>query len=104
MTRQTENSEERKSVKRWTMQEDNCLLRHVRARPQNLHHCFLAVADEIYSTFGITYRAVTSKRQDAWCFFTASPNHVSKNRKNGEGVSTNYNIWRRLMNVIRNIV
>lgn len=46
---------------------------------------------------------VVSKKPDSTCFFTASPKHVSRNRKNGEGVESTRNIWQRLMQVIRNL-
>lgn len=98
---------ERRDCKKWTTEENARLLRQVRSFPQNLHKCFLIVSEEI----GRTDKAVQahwyqhlSKQPDAMCFFTASPKHVSKNRKNGMGVETNGSIWRRLMAVIRSIV
>lgn len=107
MTRQANNNNERRDLKRWTPQEDERLLRHVKARPQNLHLCFTMVAEEIGRTptaVQAHWYAVVSKKPNAWCFFTASPHHVSKNRKNGMGVESNSSIWRRLMAVLRNIV
>ena len=108
MARQTRNSRRnRRDMRRWEESENQRLLRQVRAFPQNLSKCFFIVAEEI----GRTDKAVAahwyqylSKRPDAMCFFTASPKHVSKNRKNGMGVESNSNIWRRLMAVIRSIV
>lgn len=108
MARTRRNSvNNRRDMRRWTSEEDARLLRQVRAFPQNLHKCFLIVSEEI----GRTDKAVAahwysslSKKPDAMCFFTASPKHVSKNRKNGMGVESNGNIWRRLMTVIRSIV
>lgn len=98
---------ERRDCRKWTAEEEARLLRQIRTFPQNLHKCFLIVSEEI----GRTDKAVQahwyqhlSKKPEALCFFTASPKHVSKNRKNGMGVETNSSIWRRLMAVIRNII
>ena len=93
--------------KRWSAEEDARLLRQVRAFPQNLHKCFLIVSEELGRTEGAVanhWYTQLSKKPEALCFFTASPKHVSKNRKNGMGVESNGSIWRRLMSVIRNII
>lgn len=94
----------RRDCTRWSEDENQRLLRQVKAFPQNLHKCFLIVGEEI----GRTDKAVAahwysslSKREDAMCFFTASPRHVSKNRKNGMGVETSSGFWRSLMSVFR---
>lgn len=90
----------------WTPQEDALLLRYVKARPQNLHKCFLMVSEQIDRSVGAVanhWYTKVSKDPTNLCFFTASTKHVSKNRKNGAGVATNLSIWRRLLNVIRNI-
>ena len=92
--------------RRWTRQEDDRLLRQVRTFPQNLHRCFVIVAEETGSTEGAVanhWYTVVSKKPEALCFFTASPRHVSKNRKNGMGTTSNGNIWRRLLAVIRGL-
>lgn len=92
--------------RRWTRQEDDRLLRQVRTFPQNLHRCFVIVAEETGRTEGAVanhWYTVVSKKPEALCFFTASPRHVSKNRKNGMGVTSNGNIWRRLLAVIRGL-
>jgi hypothetical protein len=98
--------QENRFNKRWTLAEDERLARQVKAFPQNLHKCFLMVAEELGRTesavAGRWYQHV-SKNPANVCFFTASPRHVSKNRKNGEGVETNNSIWRRLMNIIRGL-
>ena len=94
-------------VRCWNPEEEALLTRTVRARPQNLHQCFLMVSEQIGRTpQGVQahWYAVTSKKPENMCFFTASPHHVSKNRKNGMGVESNNSIWRRLMAVIRNLV
>lgn len=92
--------------RKWTAEEEDKLLRQVRAFPQNLTKCFLIVSESIgrspQAVANHWYTAV-SKRLDSTCFFIASPKHVSRNRKNGEGVESNRSIWQRLMQVIRNL-
>lgn len=93
-------------MKKWTSQEDERLLRQVRTFPQNLTKCFLIVAEEIDRTPSAVashWYTVLSKKPDSLSFFTASPVHVSKNRKNGMGVETNTSIWQRLLRIIRNL-
>lgn len=90
--------------KRWTEEENQRVLRHVRARPQNLTFCFTMVAEEIGRTpsaVAAHWYAELSERQDALCFFTASPKHISKNRKNGEGQVSNNSIWNKLRAIIK---
>lgn len=92
--------------RKWTEEEDNQLLRQVRAFPQNLNKCFLIVSEEIHRTPGAVanhWYTVVSKKPNSTCFFTASPQHVSRNRKNGKGVESNRSIWYRLMSIIRNL-
>lgn len=96
-----------RQCKKWSNEEEQRLLRQVRAFPQNLHKCFLIVAEETGRTEGAVanhWYTVLSKKPESLCFFTASPKHVSRNRKNGMGTESNSNIWRRLMAVIRNII
>jgi hypothetical protein len=92
--------------KRWSRSEDLRLARQIQAFPQNLHKCFMIVAEELGRTesavAGRWYQHV-SKSPSNLCFFTASPKHVSKNRKNGMGVESNPGIWRRLMTVLRSL-
>lgn len=108
MTRRTNQQvSEVRFNKRWTRSEDLRLARQVQAFPQNLHKCFLIVAQELGRTeSGVAGRwyGHVSKDPANTCFFTASPKHVSKNRKNGMGIESNNTIWRRLMSVIRNLV
>jgi hypothetical protein len=97
---------EQRHCRKWSAEEDQVLLRYVKARPQNLHYCFVAVAEQIGRTEGAVanrWYGKVSKDPSNVCFFTASPKHVSKNRKNGMGVETNNSIWRRLMNIIRGL-
>ena len=92
--------------KKWTPNEEQRLLRQVRAFPQNLHKCFVIVSEEIGRTEGAVanhWYSSLSKKPESLCFFTASPKHVSKNRKNGMGEESNRSIWRRLLNIIKNI-
>lgn len=90
--------------KRWTDAENKRLLRQVRAFPQNLHRCFIIVAEET----GRTEKAVAahwysklSKQSNALCFFTASPKHVSKNRKNGIGQESTSSVWKRFIKILK---
>lgn len=92
--------------KRWSRAEDLRLIRQVQAYPQNLHKCFLMVAEELGRTeSGVAGRWYGHVSQDPanMCFFTASPKHVSKNCKNGMGEESNSSIWRRLVAIIRSI-
>jgi len=95
-----------KNCSKWTEEEEKRLLQQVRAFPQNLSKCFIIVSEVI----GRSPRAVEqhwytvlSKRPDVTCFFTASPKHIARNRKNGKGVESNRSIWQRLLTIIRNI-
>lgn len=104
--RLTNDVQEVRHMKRWTRSEDLRILRHVQARPQNLHKCFMMVAEELGRTesavAGRWYQHVSQDPANL-CFFTASPKHVSKNRKNGMGEESTPSIWRRLMTVLRSI-
>lgn len=97
--------------RKWTSHEDTLLLRYVRNYPHNLHRCFLLVSEQLTdegfprtpTAVQAHWYSVLSKKPDVLCFFTASAKHVSKNRKNGMGTESNASIWRRLLNVIRNL-
>ena len=96
----------RRENKKWTTEEEALLLRQVRAFPQNLSKCFVIVSESTgrsKSAVANHWYTVVSKKPNAACFFTASPKHVSKDRKNGEGVESNRSIWQRLMSIIRNM-
>ena len=96
----------RRENKKWTTEEEALLFRQVRAFPQNLSKCFVIVSESTgrsKSAVANHWYTVVSKKLNATCFFTASPKHVSKNRKNGEGVESNRSIWQRLMSIIRNM-
>lgn len=95
-----------RTSKKWTEDEEQRLIRQVRAFPQNLNKCFLIVSEEIERTpaaIASHWYSVTSKRPEVICFFTASAKHVAKNRKNGEGVPSNPSIWCRLLTVLRSL-
>lgn len=96
----------KRSCRKWTEEEDKRLLQQVRIFPQNLSKCFMIVAEVIDRSPGAVanhWYTVLSKRPDVTCFFTASPKHIAKNRKNGKGVESNKSIWKRLLSIIRNI-
>lgn len=100
------SSSYKKTCKRWTEEEDQRLIRHIMAFPQNLNLCFIAVAEETDRTKNAVashWYSVVSKRPEVYCFFTASSSHVCRNRKNGEGTPTAPSIWRRLLNIIESI-
>ena len=104
MRNQNQIEREVKFNKRWTKSEDLRLIRQVQAFPQNLHKCFVLVAQELGRTeSGVAGRwyGHVSKDPANVCFFTASPKHISKNRKNGMGEESNGSIWRRLMTIIK---
>ena len=94
-------------LNRWTPREERLLLDEVRAFPQNLARCFMLVSESTGRTQSAVanhWYTVTSKKPEALCFFTASPKHVSKNRKNGMGIATNESLWRKFMRIINTFV
>lgn len=95
-----------RTLRKWTEEEENLLLRQVKANPQNLKQCFISVSRNIDRTpLAVTHHwyRVLSKKTGTTCFFTASPHHVSKNRKNGRGISCNRGVWYRLLGIIKNL-
>lgn len=98
---------ENRTIRKWSQLEDQKLLNQVRVFPQNLHKCFVIVSEEINRTPGAVanhWYTKVSKQPEALCFFTASPKHVSKNRKNGMGISTTESIWRKFMRILNTFV
>lgn len=92
-----------RNYRRWTHTEDTRLLRQVKAYPQNLHKCFMIVAEEIgrsENAVANRWYGKVSKNPEAKAFFIASPHHVSMNRKNGEGERSTVRIWNRLLRVL----
>lgn len=93
--------------KRWTVQEENRLIKQIEARPQNLQYCFTIVAEELgRTTTGVAahWYAKTSKDSKRICFFTASKNRVSKNRKNGEGEAAPRTLWDKMISLIKSYI
>lgn len=94
------------NYRKWTTEEDEVLIRKVKEHPQNLTRCFISVSlsiDRTPSAVAYHWYAVVSKRPNSTCFFTASPKHISRNRKNSNGTACNRNIWQRLLALIRGI-
>lgn len=93
--------------KKWTEEEEQRLIMQVTVFPQNLNRCFAIVSEVIgrsSSAVATHWYAVTSKRPDVKCFFTASSKHIALNRKNGEGVPSTESIWRKLLRVINRVI
>lgn len=98
--------EEKKALKKWTKEEDDRLLRQVKAFPHNLHKCFIVVAEEIGRTptaVSAHWYSVLSKNPDVLAFFTASSKHVARNRKNGMGEEIDNSIWRKFVRILKSI-
>lgn len=94
------------NYRRWTATEEEILKRYVRASPTNLAKCFIYVAEEIErspTAVANHWYSKTSKDPNFWGFFTASAQHVSKNRKNGEGVESSNSIWNRLLRIVKSL-
>lgn len=107
MSRSKRSVSEVRFNKRWSRAEDLRLIKQIQTFPQNLHKCFVIVAEELGRTeSGVAGRWYTHVSQDPAykCFFTASPKHISVNRKNGMGVESNGSIWRRLMAIIHDFM
>ena len=93
--------------KKWTEEEDAILLDKVKSSSKNLAKCFLVLADELQrSPKSVAHRwyTVVSKREGVCAFGVISSQHFSKNRKNGEGVPITPSLWRRFLNLIRNLI
>ena len=107
MSRSNQRVREVNYKKRWTRSEDLRIVRQIQTYPHNLHRAFLMVAEELGRTeSGVAGRWYTKVSKDPAnvCFFTASPKHISKNRKNGIGEESNNSIWRRLMAIIHDFM
>lgn len=93
--------------RRWTQQEEDRLLRQIKAFPQNLHKCFMLVSDEIgrspQAISAYWYTKLSKKPGIEYVAFgTVTPKYFSKNRKNGEGEQISNTLWRRFLNMFRN--
>ena len=92
-----------RQTRKWTPEEEQVLVNQVRAFPQNMSKCFHIVAETIDRTplaVSNHWYTKTSKNPENLCFFTASPVHVSKNRKNGMGEESTQSVWRRLLRIL----
>lgn len=97
----------KKVCRRWSHEEDLLLVKEIKNNPYNLKMCFLAVAAKTgRSESGVAARWYTAVSKDSqyWCFFTASPKHVSRNRKNGAGTPSNESVWRKMLLAISSIL
>lgn len=96
--------EQAASPRKWTKEDDECLLRYIRNDSTSLNACFIAVAEQIGRTPSAVsshWYASLSKRPDVKAFFFASSKHICMNRKNGKGVESNSSIWNRLLRAIK---
>jgi len=91
------------TARKWTEAEDDRLYRQVKAFPQNLHKCFLMVAEELGRTPGAVesrwYTYVSRKPQYAG-FVTLSAQHKSLNRKNGTGEPSTEGVFNRVLRLL----
>ena len=104
---QEETPEYENKGKKWTEEEDAILLNKVKTSSVNLAKCFLVLAEELQrSPKSVAHRwyTVVSKREGVCAFGVISSRHFSKNRKNGEGVPITSSLWRRFLNLIRNLI
>lgn len=93
--------------RRFTVQEDNTILRYVKAYPQNLSYCFMTVAEQL----GRTTTSVTkhwyntlSKQPDAKAFVLASESSVVINGKCKPGIDSTPSIWKKIINIINRLL
>lgn len=106
MSNKTSKKSTKKSFRKWSREEDERLFHQVSAFPQNLSKCFIMVADDLGRTPGsVAYRWYNhvSKDDRYMAFFTASAKHLSKNRKNGFGISLKSSIWQKFLYLIKKI-
>ena len=96
----------KRTVKRWTDEEDQLLLRQIDAFPHNLNKCFLMVSQQIDRSPGAVaahWYSVLSKRDDIWKFVTLSAHHCSRNRKNGVGIESSVSVWNRIVKIVKTL-
>jgi hypothetical protein len=100
-----------KPNRKWTDNEDQIALRYIKANINNLSKGFLLISEHLTDA-GMPrtpiavqshWYTVLSKRPEALCFFTASSQHVAKNRKNGVGQPINTPIWKRFLRILQSI-
>lgn len=92
---------------KWSQNEDEVLLRHVKNNPQNLQSAFALASEELgRSTLACTQRwyKVVSRKEDKGntCFLTVSKNKVGRNRKNctDDIPEPKLSKWRRILNIL----
>lgn len=98
---------QRQKPRKWTVEEDERVFRQVKAFPQNLSKCFILLSEELDrtpSSIANHWYTKVSKDPKNLAFFTASEQHVSANRKNGEGKESSTNIWKRLCRILKSIL
>jgi hypothetical protein len=93
-----------REIKRWTREEDEALLRQVRAFPQNLNRCFLIVSEITGRTPGAVanhwYTKLSKNPETPFTFGVIAPRYATKNRKNGEGTPHSESIFRRIVRLL----
>lgn len=94
--------------KKWTYEEDVKLMEYIMASPHNLKRCFACVSDVLGRTplaCSQRWYSYVSMHPEKYgtATFTASSQHLARNRKNSMGVTITGSIWRRLLNIIRNL-
>lgn len=92
-----------RTARRWTEEEDRRLLQQVRVFPQNLHKCFLIVAEVLDRTptaCASRWYTKLSKDPHNALFLTISEKHKVINRKNGEGTRSNRSIFHRILQLL----
>lgn len=97
-------NQNRRTVRRWTQDEDRQLLEQIRVFPQNLSRCFIHVAEAIDRTptaCASRWYTVLSKDPVNAAFITVSARHKILNRKNGEGASSSPTIFQRILRLLR---
>jgi hypothetical protein len=98
------NNQTKKQVKRWTAEEDKRLLQQVRVFPQNLHKCFITVAEVTGRTptaCASRWYTKLSKDPANAVFLTVSSRHKIMNRKNGKGVRSTPSLFQRILKLLK---
>lgn len=92
-----------RTARRWTEQEDRRLLNQIRVFPNNLHKCFIIVAEAIDRTptaCASRWYTKLSKDPANAMFLTVSERHKILNRKNGEGVRSSRSVFQRILRIL----
>ena len=103
----------KKTIKRWTNEENQVLIDEILKNPDNLSECFFTVAKIINRTPGAVnnhWYTSLSREADVTVFGTLSHNHFARNRKLGAGVKNKKgqrgvpvtpSFWNRFINMIK---